>query len=374
NGLLYEPADNLESSASITIDGEIAVNSTSGGPGTVLTVDVAGFGPSEQVRFEFVDSLGLAEGITTVTTLASGERSVQFAVPQTPRGDYLIRATGLTGGLVLDAPYTVTPTIAHPSIFGNPGNLVTFTFKGYLANESIEIVFVHGFGEADEVIGTVAADADGAAVLTVTMPPAGRGYHTVRGDGGDGTTTQSTWEVIPKQVLNRYFGPVGRTIEMTLDGWVRNTEITVRWHETTSDSSPSVVLGTVVTDNVGHATYSVVIPEAAVGNHRLEALGGGNVRHVYCYVQTTMGLSTLVGPPGSSVDASLRGFGANEQVEVRFFTTATNYIVIATVGTNGSGSVDTTLVMPSSTRGAHKLQAVGLTSGVLAQRWFYLAA
>ena len=162
------------------------------------------------------------------------------------------------------------------------------------------------------------------------------------------------------------------TINLTFDGWARNTAITIRWYETESVSSPSVVLGTVMTDNFGHAAFSFTVPEAAAKFHRLESVGGGNVRWGNFYIQTSMLLSPMQAPAGANVALTLRGFGANEQIELRFFTNTADYIVLTTLTADSNGSVNTTFAVPASTKGIHKIQTFGLTSGVQALRWFYL--
>jgi hypothetical protein len=104
---------------------------------------------------------------------------------------------------------------------------------------------------------------------------------------------------------------------------------------------------------------------AALGVHYILARTVGSstaVPAIFDIVQA-IGLSPTGGIVGSTVTAGVTGFAAGETVAFRFYKTGTNYTTLTTAVASAIGSASANLVIPSSTYGGHKIEALGQSSG-----------
>ena len=94
----------------------------------------------------------------------------------------------------------------------------------------------------------------------------------------------------------------------------------------------------------------------------LASFGRPTPAHALSALQTapTVTLSPTSGKVGATVSVSLAGYGASESVSI-FWDSGTT--AIKSVTTSTTGSVTTSFVVPTATKGAHTVTAKGNTSG-----------
>jgi hypothetical protein len=125
-----------------------------------------------------------------------------------------------------------------------------------------------------------------------------------------------------------------------------------------------------VTSSAGGAVFAdIVVPQSSLGIHYVIARGQMSGVQAATVVNTVPSISVTPnrGVVGTSVQVTLRGFSSAEQIDVRFYKTATNSSSVAQVPANRSGGGSASFAIPATPFGPHVIEAVGISSGVVAQ-------
>ena len=277
-----------------------------------------------------------------------------------------LRAKGYGFGTVPEiiagtAPGAGGVTVSLSPTSGTVDSSVTVTGKGFTAGENVAI---HWGKVGVTPLATVAASSSGTATAIVPVPkgPLGRvvitaiGATSKRRGAGEFTTT-------PRVRLNRSSGTVGTAVTATLRGFAANQQVTIVWHHAAS----VVTLATVAASYSGSASASFVVPAAYFGAHAVDGVGpgAGNVATASFTVEPSMALSTTIGAPGSTVRATLRGFGRLETAELSWNRIGEpESLGILTVSSTGSGSMTVTLPADAEA-GDTVIIATGSSSGAV---------
>jgi hypothetical protein len=164
----------------------------------------------------------------------------------------------------------------------------------------------------------------------------------------------------PSAELSTDRGTVGNTIDFELTEFPPNKLVTAKWQRPTGtvDTLPA----TVTTNGDGEATGSFVVPAVPGGTgHRVlfEAAGGGTASASFELVPRVVITPVPVGR-GETITISLRGFGRQELVSVRWRQPNGAFEQIASVTTSNSGSANVTGVTPVwALDGLHVVRAEG---------------
>jgi hypothetical protein len=200
---------------------------------------------------------------------------------------------------------------------------------------------------------SIYTSASGDGTGTLTIPDATGGSHRVIALGASsGLTTDRPFTVSPSIGLSSASGKVSSNVTATLKGFGASEAVSLSWDGAT------VKTGT--TSATGSVTLGFAVPEAVQGAHEVEVTGTttGPVAAAYTVVPS-VALSPGSGAVGTKVTVTLRGYGAGEAVDVRWFDTATASAVVGAVSTSALGSATTTFVVPDAARGAHATTGVG---------------
>ena len=173
--------------------------------------------------------------------------------------------------------------------------------------------------------------------------------------GGLLTTSTSS----PFCTLSPNNGPVGTPVNLQCEQLTPGEKLDLTWN---SPSAP--VLNTITVNDQGSASGSLVIPESTIGPHYVHATSQSTDRSTLALFTTNpaVKLNRSSGPVGSSVGITLTGFAAQERVTVRYTTTGSTTVALATLRVNADGSAAGTGTIPSSAFGAHKVEGKGGTS------------
>ncbi len=155
-------------------------------------------------------------------------------------------------------------------------------------------------------------------------------------------------------------GPVGTVTMLSCSGFNAGESIDIYWGSTST--TPKL---TVTATSTGKISRSFTIPESDIGNHYIIAKGrtSGKQGAALFNTSASIALSQTSGAVGTTLEVSLRGFGAGESIAVRYFTTTSAYQQVVTAVASPSGSATAVFSVPASVYGSHKVEAYAQASG-----------
>ena len=155
-------------------------------------------------------------------------------------------------------------------------------------------------------------------------------------------------------------GTVGSTTLLTCAGFLGGEWVWIYW-----DSASSSPRGIFIASGAGDGTANVTIPESALGEHSVIAAGAtsGIQAELPFTVEPSIRLSWTNGKVGTSMLVYVKGYAANESVELRWHFDQQNYTILGTVTTNGLGQGTLFGKVPSAAGGTYTIEAVGADSG-----------
>jgi hypothetical protein len=168
--------------------------------------------------------------------------------------------------------------------------------------------------------------------------------------------------------LDTTSGGVGTTVNASGTGYGANE--TVRLYLDAVAGANQI--GQATTNGSGAWSTSITIPDAVGGDHPIIGRGATSGKRVTQTFTVTSYLNRTpyTGPPGTTINLTVQGFGANETVRVTFDTTTGP--LLANVATNAQGTGSTTFPLPVASNGWHDYVGVGQTSGLVAWGALYI--
>lgn len=237
------------------IPGVMTLGHRTGPPGDRVTVTLAAFPANASVKISF-------DGTTaaTTTTDASGGVAYKITVPDAVRGTHKI--TAVSGGTSASANFYVSSVLRlnlAPVVYGQ---LVTFTGKGYRANETVSLTAA---GPTPLTLGTGKANSLGTVAITITGPAAIGGAYTATLKGGNGSSAGRAFAIAPTVWLSTATVKPGATIKTNIRGFQSGENFTVRYR---SGNSTTVLCRSKATTATGSSSCSGAIPANATGGAR----------------------------------------------------------------------------------------------------------
>ncbi len=333
----------------------ISLSRTSGSPGTSLTVTGAGFSGNET-------SISVTYGgtivISAITASALGAWSSTFTVPASAAGAHTIDASGAntTAANVLDATFTITPSINLNRTNGSPGTSLTVTGSGFGNSETGINVTYDGITAASSISATTL----GAWSATFNVPASASGSHTIDASGANtalASVADVTFTVIPVISLSRTNGAPESALTVTGAGFgASETGILVTY------DGAAVASGISATAQGAWSTIFAV-PASNAGIHTIDASGATtaapNVADVTFTVVPSIALSQASAPPGSSLTVTGSRFSASE---TGISVTYDGKTVVSGISANIQGAWSASFVVPTSVSGIHTIDASGATT------------
>ena len=111
-------------------------------------------------------------------------------------------------------------------------------------------------------------------------------------------------------------------------------------------------------DDEGEGSRTFTVPERAAGRYKVTVSTGQKTLSASIKVAPLIKLDRSSGLVGETVNVTLRGFGRGESVLVTFDTGSSTRSLVR-VTTSPAGSADTSIVVPASTDGRHRVSAIG---------------
>jgi hypothetical protein len=259
----------------------IAINPTSGPPGSEVQITAAGFPPETEV----VVGAGLENSeydvLETLTTDAGGALQTTVALPMEAEPDqpwvFIVDVQGTGISAVSEVFNVVTmgggeptePGLEISPISGPPGTTIEVTLFGFPATQEVQV----GAGlEGTEFAVTklVNTNTGGAADATLTIPEGADPGTTwlivahVAAEGG--ARASEPFQVIgeaPKEAIVNISptqGPPGTEVQVTAFGFPPNTTVDIGAGREASEYS---IIGTAETDGEGEVLATATLPDFA---------------------------------------------------------------------------------------------------------------
>jgi len=303
---------------------------------------------------------------------ASGEpnsmpRSVwsEWSIIQAPRTNLPVNCTFTDSNawaIIVDAVrLVIIPPVAPVSLFptsGPIGQPVTVSGQGFAANSRLLATF-----GGSQIPFSFTTDGSGnippGATFTVPLGSTA-GNKTVTIIDSSFNYANTTFQVTtPNITVSPTSGPVGTNVTVTGSNFIDNSNITINF-----DGNPIATNPSIVTANATgwfSATFNFNVNDTA-GVKQVLASDGVNSAYANFNVTSSIALSPINGPIGSSVNMTGSGFAASQPVIVTFAgsTVATTPVSFST---NGFGFFNASFTIPTGqTAGGKTVNATDASS------------
>jgi hypothetical protein len=117
------------------------------------------------------------------------------------------------------------------------------------------------------------------------------------------------------------------------------------------------------TDSTGDFTITFTVPEGGKGIHKVHAEVLDKTAETYFTVKPGLTVSPERGPAGTNVTVKGKGFAEDEEgIDLRYYLNGSYETVDRNITSNDRGSWKTSVQIPASAKGEHKLDAQGADS------------
>jgi len=330
----------------------ITLSPTSGPAGTTVTVTGTNFGTyagnTVYILFNYVS-------IRSTTVSATGTINTTFNVPASfitamtvavhvqhtvnvYEPNYVITSTTFN---VTARNITVTPTSRYV------GEQVTISGTGFAANSAMTFYLDNSVVSAS----ATTTDAYGAFTnTTLTVPPASRGSHTLKGQDASGNYATVTITVMQKITVNLSSGAVGDTVTVSGTGFAGGSTVTLYFNTTN--------VGTTSSDTNGSFTNtSFTVPPTSRGGHTIKAQdGSGNYATAPFTIGQKITITPTTGASGTTITVTGNGFSAGRSITIKYkgvpVTTSP-----ATINTDAYGGFTASFTVPAGGAGTYPVEA-----------------
>jgi len=160
----------------------------------------------------------------------------------------------------------------------------------------------------------------------------------------------------------------GPFIELTPESGLPGTEVTVYGYDCAEDKLVDIyydgnLIATDRTSSKGDFTSFFTVPEGYKGHYQVFADVGYASVDTYFTVKPGLTLSPEKGPVGTTVTVKGQGFAKDEEgIELMYYRNDSYETIERNIVANAKGSWQRSFQIPSSTRGEHKIDALGAVS------------
>jgi hypothetical protein len=328
----------------------VSLSSTSGPPGTSVTVSGSGFTAGDTYQITFAPGTIYEYLLVPTTNISGTSFSVSITIPPAPRGSYTININ--TNRWDFNPTFQITPQIVLTANAGFDGNDVTASGQGFRAESAINIIF-----NGSTVASTTSDTSGEFNAVDFLIPSLPRGQYNVYASDVTGSSPNVAFTILPYFTISPAEGPVGTQLELGGTGFARNNKITIYWDSLTITSN-------IVTGSTGSFTATIAVPETTRGAHVVIAkdVGGGSSRASFM-VRPTITITPASGSPGTLVQVTGTGFLQNATVRITY-----NNVIIAThppaIMTDTYGGFSASFTVPSIVSGNYTVGASDSLSSV----------
>lgn len=347
---------NAEATATYDVVPRIKVTPSSVAPGATVDVSLRGFASREAVRIRWRNAQGSWIEVATATLSGTGSANVDVIVPPwAPVGSNSVRADSAafaaqTNAVTISGAVTPMPAVTLNPTRGTVNKSIAFTLTGFTPKAAVTISWVRSSGSLI-TLGSVTADADGAATGSFKIPATPGGAGRVRFSAGP-VTVDGTLDVASRIKVTPGEGTVGSTVDVSLRGYAAGESVQIRWRD---GSGSFRTMATATMSSTGSKNVAVTVPDwAPTGTNAIRGDGPSFRAQTNAFTvlddQPTKGVVTSSVTeirPGSAFTVSISNYPANDTFRANVAdsgSTGGDYLGIITTDASGAGSA--TFVYP----------------------------
>jgi len=347
--ILRDVEEGTEVFYDFTILPAITASALSGTTGTAINIIGTGFSVSE-ANIAITYDGATAKG--DITADAKGRWSTTFNIPESPKGERSIQASGAvtTAAEVIPILFTVTPKFNVEPTQGGTSMVVTAAGTGFSAEEKdIKITF-----DGLPIKTGVSADINGSFRTTFSVPTAVKGEHIIDASGvatAAAEVPNAIFIVGPSLFIQPTAGHVGDQVTAMGSGFTANeSDIRVNYDR-------SQVVSGYTADANGAWTATFAIPASSAGNHPITAAGAITSTETVVSPSFTvlpqLVLNPTSGEVGTTVVATGTGFGESQPVAISY----DDIKLALDLATDPNGSFTATFKAPAAFGSQHEVSA-----------------
>ena len=300
----------------------IAIDRDTGNAHTEITVKGTGF-PTREISIKYDD-----QHLASATANERGEFEASLTVPAGITGIHRI-TTEPQSSVEL---FHLLPRIALVDpVAGMVGTAVTVQGENFEPGRTIAIRY------NDKEVAAARTEGDGSFQAAFTVPPSASGKQLLTTDP---PSTEQTFTIIPRMVIQPSSGRVGLEAEAIATGFEPGRTVSLRFND--------MEVTTATADEQGNFRATFAIPPSAAGEHVVTTEPPSTEQRIS--VSPELVLSPVSGPVGTQVEARAAGFGPGQRVSVRYDD---REVAVAVADQQGGFQVD--FAVPPSTNGQHEV-------------------
>ncbi len=247
----------------------LALAPVRGSANTALTVSAYGF-----IGFETVDIFWNNDSTPLASVATNGFGCLiptMITVPAAAPGRYPVKVVGRTSQLLIANTYTVLAPSSNLSASSGPVGLsVAIAGQGYVANETVHIIWKYTGPNTGNNVADLTAGYSGTIQGNFIVPTAANGVYTVAAIGATSNSiTQNTFTLNNSLAANPSSNSPGQSITAVGSGLQANESVKLYWNNTSGTP-----LATTSADTNGNISQAVAIPISATpGSNTLIGVG-----------------------------------------------------------------------------------------------------
>jgi|HubBroStandDraft_1064217.scaffolds.fasta_scaffold01014_4 hypothetical protein len=323
-------------SANFTVESNLSATPSSGTVGTILNLTGTGFAANTAYVVKWDPSVTLCSGATD----DQGGFSCRIAIPSAVAGPDVVTATaGATGATV---SVTVLPSLDLSVPSGDVGTALTVTGAGFDADAAFSVTWNSTVSVCSSV-----TSATGTFGCVYVVPESPGGLYSIAAVEG-ANSAGASFTIRASLRISETIGFVGASETVTGTGFDAFSTYLLTWDSATNLCPQSP------TDSNGSFGCTFVVPASPAGPHQIVATEGANLVSITFTVTSSLSLSPLQGPVGTSITAAGTGFSADSHYVIEW----NGVVTLCSGTTNSQGGFFCTFSLPAEPAGSGTISGV----------------
>ena len=355
-------------STTYAVQPNLALTPTTGPAGTTITLALSGYKPGDAVAVRWYDTTTTLVQVASVTPGPDGSAQASFVAPEGVNGFHKIDALSATN-LSAYVNFLTTAGMSMDPTSGSVGDSVTVGFNGYKAGETVNLRWYPN-AYSTVTVGSAVASATGSGSITFAIPDATAGSYKVELLGATtGARVSQMFTVnsnggqppVPACSINPSDVEPGASMAVSCSAFSPQEFVRIYL-----DSTSTTQRGMLLTNLTGSGSTTIYVPDLPAGPHTMFFVGAnsGYQTSVPMNIVPTLKLvNGTSGKVGALAIVQLRGYGANETVNIQWAPAGGSPVTVGTATTSATGTASPYFSIPEAAAGVYTVQVVGTTSG-----------
>ncbi len=249
---------------------ELILSTWGGEAATKLEVMARGFQVGKAVDFSYYFGEKTVH-IGNQIALDTGECSVEFIIPESPRGKHSISASNVVGQRA-EAEFSIIPSITIEPSTAAVGDTVMVKGTGFTADNDVSVNLFNNS------VAQTKASVSGSFTVGFMVPVMKAGKYLIAVEDVNREVKWTDLTITSRIGVNKNLGEVGAKLIVSGTGFEIRSIVTIKY-----DTEELLI---VKTNDIGAFTGTITVPISAPGAHVITATDGYNLRQVVYTVES----------------------------------------------------------------------------------------